>query len=495
MSLFSRSSGAEAQPNLSMTRGQMSEPIGRSLLKRLRTMALWGTIAFVFFVLFAWLSLPTRAIAWRIGHEARKAGYIVEVSDVSVDLLGDVTLENVTWTFTPSRPDQAPSKFFLREVEVDISFLSLLIGNIDVDIEAKPDEGRIFAHYERDSESSAVKVEVEDLPLYDVPKARQALGAPLVGLFALKIDLEMPGNKFAKAGGTIELTCAGCRIGDGESKLFIPGSKGLKDGTVIPEIDLGTFVGKMTVEKGVAKTDGLMETKSDDVEVSLEGEIDFKDPLPKSRLDLTIKVNLTQALQQRSEKLRLVFQGADAKSRLDPPEQGLGYVLSGPLANPKFSGIKAKSARESRSEKRAKQRARDEKRKAKSSGAKPTLDARPSLPGGPSATPTTPVLPVPVLPGATTTGAGTGVPTTTQTAPNGLDVDNVPLPGAPPTDPAGAPPSEPPPSEPVPTEEPTPVEPPPPEPPAEEPAEEVPTILPPDGSFGGSGGPIGEPAQ
>jgi len=75
-------------------------------------------------------------------------------------------------------------------------------------------------------------------------------------LFALKIDLEMPGNKFAKASGSIELTCAGCRIGDGETKLFIPGSKGLKDGTVIPEIDLGTFVGKMTVDKGVAKKEG-----------------------------------------------------------------------------------------------------------------------------------------------------------------------------------------------------------------------------------------------
>lgn len=503
MKLFSRPSGPDLSavkppgfsakppsPEGSITRGQVPGiTTGRGLLKRLRGLALWGSISFAFFLVFAWMCLPTRAIAWRIGHEARKAGYIVDVKDVSVNLLGDLTLEEVTWTFAPSRPDQVPSNFKLREVVVDVSFFSLLIGNIDVDIEAFPADGRITAHYERDSSDSAVEIEVEDLPLYDLPKARQALNAPLHGLFALKIDLEMPGNKFAKANGTIEITCAACTIGDGETKLYIPGSKGLKDGTIIPEIDLGTFVGKMIVEKGAAKTEGLMETKSDDVEVSVEGEIDFKDPFTKSRLDMTVKVNLTQALQQRSEKLRLVFQGADLKARLDPPEQGLGYVLSGPLGNPKFKGIKSKSARETRAEKRAKQRARDEKKKPKPRGSEPDPDvAKPSLPGAG----------LPTMPGVPGTGAEPTGPTAVVPGPNGLDVQNVPLPGGAPTAPTAAipappptqPPAEPPPAEPPPPEDP-PVEPPPPE----EPVEEVPTILPPDGSFGGSGGPIGEPVQ
>ncbi|MBL8949073.1 MAG: type II secretion system protein GspN [Myxococcales bacterium] len=490
-------------PNLSITRGQVPTEGtgGPSLLRRLRSMALWGAISFAFFLVFAWLCLPTRAIAWRIGHEARKAGYIVDVKDVSVNLLGDITLEEVTWTFAPSRPDTIPSKFLIDEVEIDVSFLSLLIGNIDVDVEVRRSEGTITAHYERDSSSSAVKIEVADLPLYDVPKARQALNVPLMGLFALKVDLEMPGNKFAKANGTIEMTCAACSIGDGEEKLYIPGSKGLKDGTVIPQIDLGTFVGKMTVEKGTAKTEGPMETKSDDVEVSVEGEIDLKDPFPKSRLDLTLKLNLTKSLQDRSEKLRLVFQGADAKSRLDPPEQGLGYVLSGPLGNPKFKGIKSKSATESRAEKRAKQRAKDEKRKAKERGAKPAesdsgsgFEARPSLPGGP--TPADPNAPTPTMPTAPgSTGAMPTPPMPTTPAPNGVDVQNLPPTSAVPTEPppvdpppAAEPPVEPAPAEPVPEPEPTP-EPAPPE------GEEVPTILPPDGNFGGSGGPIGEPQQ
>lgn len=478
--------------NLSITRGQVPSEGGPSLGRRLRSFVGWGAVAMVFFIVFAWFCLPTRAIAWRISHEARKAGFIVDVKDVSVGLLGDITLEEVTWTFKPSRPDQVPSSFYVREVEIDISFLSLLIGNVDVDIEARRDDGKITAHYERDSSSSQVKVEVEALPLNDVPKARQALNTQLLGEFGLKIDLEMPGNKFAKANGSIEITCTACKIGDGESKLYIPGSKGLKDGTVIPEIDLGTFVGKMTVDKGVAKTDGLMETKSDDVELSVEGEINFKDPFTKSRFDLTVKLNLTEALQKRSEKLRLVFQSADPKARLDPPEVGLAYVLSGPLSGPKFKGIKTKSAADSRNDKRAKARARDEARKAKEKAK--TEKTKPSLPPlSPSAAAGMPD------PNAGIGGAPSGGPTTTVPAPNGYDVQNLPAPGGsgagttptPALPPPGEPPIPPPPSampppEPEPEPQPEPL-------PPEEPIDEVPTILPSDGNFGGSGGPIGEP--
>jgi type II secretion system protein N len=486
-------------PSLSMSRGQVPVPEGGpSLGRRLRSYVGWGAVAMAFFLLFAWLCLPTRAIAWRISHEARKAGFIIDVKDVSVGLLGGITLEEVTWTFKPSRPDQVPGSFFVKEVDIDVSLLSLLLGNVDVDVEARRDEGKITAHYERDSSSSKVQVQVEDLPLYDVPKARQALNTQLLGLFALKIDLEMPGNKFAKANGTIEVTCAGCRIGDGESRLFIPGSKGLKDGTVIPEIDLGTFVGKMIVDKGVAKTDGLMETKSDDVELSVEGEIALKDPFRKSRFDLVVKLNLTEALQKRSEKLRLVFQSADPKARLDPPEVGLAYVLSGPLSKPSFKGIKAKSATDSRNDKRAKARARDEARKAKErakADAKEAKEAKakPSLPPlSPSAAAG---MPDPNANVGGAAGTAAGGPTTTVPAPNGFDVQNVPVPngvgpgtGVQPQPPPGEPPIPPPAAEPPPEPEPQP-EPPPPE----EPADEVPTILPSDGNFGGSGGPQGEP--
>jgi type II secretion system protein N len=478
-------------PSFSLTRGQT--PVGgsrlRATIRRLRGIGGWIALGFGFFVLFAWLSLPTRAIAWRISHEAKKAGFVIDVEDVSVTIFGDVVLENVTWTFEPSRPDQVPKKFLVDEVQIDVSFFALLVGNVDVEVEARREEGRIWAEYERSSDESSFKLEVEDLPLYDVPKASQALNVPLTGLFALKIDLTMPENKFAKANGTIEITCALCTMGDGDSKLYIPGSKGLKDGVTIPTIDLGTFTGKMVVEKGSGKTEGSMETKSDDIELSVSGGIKLKDPFPKSRLDMTVKFNVTDAMQAKSEKLRLVIQGSDPKSKLDPPEKGLGYILTGALERPSFRGIKTKTVRDSQAEKRARQQKRDAKKR------KP--DDKPSLPGAndPNANLGDPNVPddggIDVQP---TTPPGTLPPTTTTPVPT------MP-PSAPPSTaptmppPTTAPPTTAPPTEPPPTE-PPPAEPPPAEPPPEPVQEppppsgdtgDQPSIIPEDGQL--SGGP------
>jgi len=361
-------------PNFTMTRGKIpgtgdsgsgSGGALRSFRRNFRKILLWGGIGFLFFVLFAWLSLPTRAIAWRISHEAKAQGYIIDIEDVSISPFGGVTLENVQWTFSPSRPGQVPQKYLIPEVDVDISVLGLMMGNIDVELEAELDEGSFTAAYSRDAEQSHIQVDLADLPLYGVPKAAQALNAPLSGILAIKIDLTMPENKFADATGVIELTCAACRVGDGVEKLYVPDSKALKSGVVIPEIDMGTLSGRMTVEDGVATSDGPIETKSDDVWIEISGTINFKDPFGKSRIDMELKFNLSEKLQNESEPMRFMIQTAKPETKLDAPEEGLGFRLEGPVAKPRFIGIKSKSRRQSRLERRAKQRERDERRRSR----------------------------------------------------------------------------------------------------------------------------------
>ncbi|MEM9457662.1 MAG: type II secretion system protein GspN [Myxococcota bacterium] len=357
-------------PNFTMTRGKVPGKGGgggalRNLRRNFRRYLLWGLLGLVSFVFFAWLSLPTRAIAWRISHEAKAQGYVIDIEDVSISPFGGVTLENVQWTFAPSRPGQIPTKFILDEVDVDISILSLLVGNLDVELEAVLDEGSVTGRYYRGGDESQIELEVADLPLYGVPKAAQALNAPLRGLLVIKVDLTMPEHKFADATGVIELTCAACTVGDGEEKLYVPGSKSLSSGVVIPEIDMGTLSGRMTVEEGVATTDGPIETKSDDVWIEISGSMTFKDPFGKSRFAMVLKFNLSEQLQDKSEPMRFMIQTANPKTKLDAPEKGLGFKLEGPVAKPRFIGIKSKSRRQSRLDKRAQQRARDERRRKK----------------------------------------------------------------------------------------------------------------------------------
>jgi type II secretion system protein N len=356
-------------PEFTLTRGKVpgagGEGRGLHLRRNLRRILGWGAVGLAFFVLFAWLSLPTRALAWRISHEAKARGYIVDIEDISISPFGGITLENVQWTFAPSRPDQIPGKFVIEEVDIDVGILALLMGNIDVSLEAPLDEGLITARYASDSDESSFGLEISDLPLYGVPKAAQALNAPLRGILAVKVDLTMPEHEFGKAHGSIELTCASCTIGDGVEKLYVPGSDALKSGVVVPEIDMGTLSGRMTVEDGVASADGPIETKSDDVWIELSGQITFKDPFAKSRFAMVLKFNLSEQLQNESEPMRFMIQTANPKTKLDPPEQGLGFKLEGPVSAPRFIGIKTVSRQQSRADKRAKQRERDEKRRKK----------------------------------------------------------------------------------------------------------------------------------
>ena len=177
----------------------------RLLSRRVRGAAGWVAFFLAVFFVFVWVSLPTRAIAWRIGQAARDAGYIVEIEDVSLSPFGGATLYNVTWTFQPSHSGQIPRKLELAQVDVDVAVLKLLFGSYDIELDTAIDDATIHAAYTRNDSESTVKIDVDSLALYDVPKLQQAVNAPLVGLFGLHVDMTMPENQFSKATGSISM--------------------------------------------------------------------------------------------------------------------------------------------------------------------------------------------------------------------------------------------------------------------------------------------------
>lgn len=344
----------------------------RLVSRRLRGSAGWVFLALAVFLVFVWISLPTRAIAWRIGQEARKAGYLVDIEDISIRPWGTATLYNVNWIYAPSQPGQVPQRTVFEVVDIDVSVFSyLLFGDIAVTVDTAIDEAPVHAEYSRTDAESQIKLSITELPLYDVPKLQQALGAPLKGLFALNVDLTLPENHFAKAEGSISIECSTCSIGDGESLLFIPGSSGITaKGLTIPEIDLGTLQGKLVVKEGKATAEEFG-TKSDDIEVAVSGDMALKDPFSKSEYNLVLKLLVTQALQDKSETLRFAVQTAGPSSKMDPPDTGwLGFKLKGNVGRPRFMGIKSKTQEERIKEKREQNAAREAAKKARANKGK-----------------------------------------------------------------------------------------------------------------------------
>lgn len=336
------------------------------LTRKLRSYALYGAgLTLVFFV-FAWINLPTKAIAWRISHEAKKQGMMLTVEDMSVSPFGSVTLEQVVWSFKPTHAEQISVPFVMEELEFDISLLSLLLGDIDIDMEGTLDEGTITGNFTRGSDEGHMSLEIEDLPLYSVPKLQQAVNAPVRGLFGLNVDLTLPGNKFENAFGSIQLTCAACTVGDGETKLYVPGARGmLSQGVTVPEINLGAVVGTLNVDKGEAIMEEF-EAQGDDITLKIGGRVLLRDPFQRTRLDLLIKLFVSEQLQSENDQIRLMIATSSKSAHMDPPDEGwLGFKLQGSVGRPKFRGIKSKTREERLREARDKREERAAERRKK----------------------------------------------------------------------------------------------------------------------------------
>ncbi|RMG97999.1 MAG: type II secretion system protein GspN [Deltaproteobacteria bacterium] len=332
----------------------------------------------VVFVLASWILLPTEIIAWRLGHEARKRGYDIEIEDVSIRPWGAIVLENVSWTFKPSRPGQIPDTLRIETAELDISVLRALVGTTDVTFEMDLGGGRAWVHWNDGGDEARFEAELADVPLGALPKAHQLLNAPLGGTVGLEVDLRVPEKKFARTKGTVTLACRGCSIGDGETLLYVPGAKGmLAKGVTIPEIDLGTLEGSFVFDKGVGRTEGPIVAKSDDVELTLDGIVTLRDPFSKSRLEMILKMQISEALQQRDERVRLLVQTMPETQRLKPPESGFGFKLYGRITRPRLRGIYSKTREERLRERRERARRRAEKRAARKRKAKAKKKRKP----------------------------------------------------------------------------------------------------------------------
>ncbi|HVI03108.1 MAG TPA: type II secretion system protein GspN [Enhygromyxa sp.] len=365
-------SGTGLRPSTSMAAGlgPSSSPFAgldlRGLGRKVGRVAAWATALIVVFVISAWVSLPTRSIAWRISHEARKAGFNITVDEIAIRPWGSAKLGNVVWSFKPSRPDSTPVPFVIEELDVSFSVIKyLLFDTIDVEFEGAMDEGTLAGAYYKSDDESKIAFNISELPLYGVPKLQDAVNAPVRGVFAIDVDMTAPGNEWAKASGRLEVHCYSCTIGDGETKLYVPGSKStsmLSKGVTIPEIDLGTLDGVLEIADGKAVAEEFG-TESNDIVFKISGDIEFKDPIANSRLNLLIKVFIDPSLRERSDNVDLLVLTASPKVKMDPPDEGwMGVVLEGNFKHRRFRGIKSKSRAEQLREKRDTSRAAAKKR-------------------------------------------------------------------------------------------------------------------------------------
>jgi type II secretion system protein N len=297
-----------------------------------RLRRLWkigGTAAFgsfVFFMVFV-LTLPFNRVRDYMVALADKNGYDVEIKSAGPALGVGIRLTDVTVSTRPADGGK-PTRILVPFAKLRWSLLGALAGRKTYQVSANLFKGDVDVETTQSKSESSLQVAVTAIDLSEIPFVKAAINLPLSGSIDLQLDDKMPGLRASATKGTLTWTCRNCALGDGKAKLIIPGNPLLAEGLLLPKIRLGEFVGRVVMDKGVGRLQGV-QSKSPDGELFLEGEIKLGDTLAASSLDLYVRFKLSDTLLKSSDKLRTIMQFAGSSGKR--PDDFYGLRISGPL--------------------------------------------------------------------------------------------------------------------------------------------------------------------
>jgi type II secretion system protein N len=283
---------------------------------------------FVFFLVFV-LTLPYGRLKDYLVVLGEQQGYDIEVKSAGPAFGLGVRLKDMTISSRPSGGGK-PMRIVVPVAKVRWSPLAALARRQTYQVSASVFGGDLDVETTSSKTESGLHVSATAIDLSEIPWVKAAINLPLSGVLDLRLDEKMPGLHASATVGSLTWTCSACALGDGKAKLMIPGNPLLAEGLGLPKIRLGTFVGRVAIDKGVGRLQGV-QAKSPDGELYLEGEIKLSDRLETSWLDLYVRFKLSDALLKSSQKLSTIMQFAASAGKR--PDGFYGFRISGSLTH------------------------------------------------------------------------------------------------------------------------------------------------------------------
>ncbi|MCS6914780.1 MAG: type II secretion system protein GspN [Myxococcales bacterium] len=318
-----------------------------------RVLAVVGYPAFGLFVFLValYVSLPRdrlrerleRELSQEVGPPSRLGtGMDVTIGELGLSLLPpgvrleEVALRQRSTTPGPDGTARKPRTYFIESLVVRTSLLDLLRGRRSLRVDLKAFGGTLHAQASLAGLKASAQIRAADIALARVPGLAQIVPLPLGGQMGLRLDLE--GEVDARqqrlitttTSGLIEITVESGVIGDGKTKLIVPGDPFLSQGLTFPRLRLGRVAGRVVVGKQRATLDQFR-IQSPDGEALLEGYIELRDPFPLSELHLYLRFRPSPELSRREPTLELLVNSMSAGKR---PDGFLGFAIQGTVAAP-----------------------------------------------------------------------------------------------------------------------------------------------------------------
>ena len=224
-----------------------------------------------------------------------------------------------------------PTRFTIESAKVSPSLLALLSSSFSFSMTAEALGGKI----ELDQKGTPGKkggfrteLDARDIDMSEIPGIKESINMPLTGKLKLEVRFASETGRYADANGAMTIACEDCVAGDGKTPLKIAGNPFLAAGLTLPRTHIGNLGGRIAIEKGTAKLQGV-ESKSPDGEVALEGDIALHDPLPQSTVNLYLRFKLSDAFLQKASAVQMLLQAAAAQGKR--PDGFYGLRIGGRL--------------------------------------------------------------------------------------------------------------------------------------------------------------------
>ncbi len=245
------------------------------------------------FLVFLYATLPVERFKEMAITGAARAGWDLEIGGISLGFFpGRATLSDVVLQSRPKTATEKTVRIPIDEVGVNVQLMKLRNKQVDLSFYAKVPDGKLSGRYQSSKKEDRINAS-GTLPMEFLPWLSQNVqNLPLSGGLGLKLDLTLPGHKWAKAQGSITLKCD-----SGDCTL---GSDKALTGTAIR---MGKLSATLPITKGVA-TFKNFKASSPDGELEIVGRIEFADPVANSEVKLCVRFKLDEELMQRADRMR-----------------------------------------------------------------------------------------------------------------------------------------------------------------------------------------------
>lgn len=315
------------------------KPIERKILKY-AGYPLFYLACLVLFVrvTFPYDTLRTRLLAEFNGRGGDKR---LEIEHMSGHWFFGVEAENVRLTeiiTTPTEEKKAPAALQVDQLQLSVSPLSLLFGNVGVSFDAEVGGGNVSGSFSQSDAEAKLAVHSEEVDISGLTLLSAGLGLPLGGTLAGDVDLVLPERKMSAAVGKFELAITDFVVGDGKAKVL--------ETIALPKLSAGNFALKAEA------TDGHLDVSefgSDgkDLLLTAAGRIRLREPFDRSNADLDVTFRFKEAYTNKNDITKSLFGSSESKvpglfdmdpnvKRAKDKDGSYRWRVTGQLAKPTF---------------------------------------------------------------------------------------------------------------------------------------------------------------